>query len=216
MVATISANEKPLGDVFCDKYLFNIPPYQRPYSWTTEEAGELLDDLTEAMGSAGDVRELPPYFLGSIVLIKEHEKPEADVVDGQQRLTTLTILFSTLRDLELEARSRDDIDEFITQRGNRAKGLDDRYRLTVRDRDADFFRRQIQESDPPEIRHSELSDSQRNIIANREYFQNEIRNFSRARRERLTQFATQRCYLVVVEASDRTSAYRIFSVMNNR
>jgi uncharacterized protein with ParB-like and HNH nuclease domain len=40
-----------------------------------------------------------PYFFGSVVLIKEPQKREADVVDGQQRLTTLTILLCVLRDL---------------------------------------------------------------------------------------------------------------------
>ena len=84
---TIKASEKALVDVFCDKFLFSIPPYQRPYVWTTEEAEELFDDLKNAMG-AGDPSEASPYFMGSIVLIKEPEKPVADVVDGQQRLTT--------------------------------------------------------------------------------------------------------------------------------
>ena len=54
--------------------------------------------------SLGDGKEqiddLNPYFLGSIVLIKENvDKPDAQVVDGQQRLTTLTILLATLREL---------------------------------------------------------------------------------------------------------------------
>ena len=40
-----------------------------------------------------------PYFLGSVVLVKEKGIPAAEVIDGQQRLTTLTILFSVLRDL---------------------------------------------------------------------------------------------------------------------
>jgi hypothetical protein len=45
---TIEAAEKPILDIFCDKYLFRIPPYQRPYAWTTEQTSELLDDISIA------------------------------------------------------------------------------------------------------------------------------------------------------------------------
>src|SRR2546423_15250991 len=96
---TLEAAEKTLLDIFCDKYLFRIPSYQRPYAWTTEQTSELLDDITTACGESGEVANASPYFLGSIVLIKEPQASEADVVDGQQRLTTLTILLSVLRDL---------------------------------------------------------------------------------------------------------------------
>ena len=41
---TIEASEKPILDIFCDKYLFRIPSYQRPYAWTTEQTSELLVD----------------------------------------------------------------------------------------------------------------------------------------------------------------------------
>ncbi|MYF74056.1 MAG: DUF262 domain-containing protein [Gemmatimonadetes bacterium] len=98
MPATIEATELQLLDVFSDKYIFNIPPYQRPYAWTTEQTGELLDDLLYAMGRIEQMNEAPPYFLGSIVIIKkEKENPLAEVIDGQQRLTTLTILLCVLR-----------------------------------------------------------------------------------------------------------------------
>ncbi|MEZ0278390.1 MAG: DUF262 domain-containing protein, partial [Methylibium sp.] len=49
-----------------------------------------LDDIISAVGDQ-DPTDHAPYFLGSIVLIKDLERPEADVVDGQQRLTTLTV-----------------------------------------------------------------------------------------------------------------------------
>lgn len=44
---TLFAQETPLHKVFSDDYLFTIPSVQRPYSWTTNEAGELLDDLLD-------------------------------------------------------------------------------------------------------------------------------------------------------------------------
>ena len=99
MKQTIEAREQELKRVFSDDYLFEIPAYQRPYAWTTEQATELLDDLLTAMGNDGEMEEVSPYFLGSIVLIKDAHRALAQVVDGQQRLTTLTILFCALREL---------------------------------------------------------------------------------------------------------------------
>ena len=87
MPETIEAREQKLKDVFNDHYLFEISEYQRPYAWDKEQVGDLLDDLLYAMCCPGN----DPYFLGGIVLIKE-DGPKSQVVDGQQRLTTLTML----------------------------------------------------------------------------------------------------------------------------
>jgi uncharacterized protein with ParB-like and HNH nuclease domain len=77
-------------DIFDKSFRFFVPRYQRPYAWTTEETEELLNDLWTAFtADDGDLDEKDPYFLGSIVLIKEEHQPRAEVIDGQQRLTTV-------------------------------------------------------------------------------------------------------------------------------
>ena len=74
-----------------------FPPISAPYAWTTEQSRELFDDLVDFMKTRpGEVEDMPPYFLGSIVLIKSESAPNSDVVDGQQRLTTLTLLLSAI------------------------------------------------------------------------------------------------------------------------
>jgi hypothetical protein len=213
---TIKAAEKPLIKVFCDDYIFRVPSYQRPYAWTPDQAGQLLDDL---LGSLEDDEpsELSPYFLGSIVLIKEPQRSEADVVDGQQRLTTLTMLFCVLRDLEPNDRAAQ-VHKYVCQIGDVFAGTKDQFRLFPRDRDAEFFRQRIQElgatKSPPT--GEKLSDSQFNLIANAAYFRQRLESTDTGTRANLITFMVQRCFLVVVEASDRASAYRIFSVMNDR
>jgi len=93
MAKTLVAHEQPITKIFSDDYVFRIPGYQRPYAWTTEQAQELFDDLLMFMQAAGGpVDEMPPYFLGSIVLIKGEGAPDADVVDGQQRFLSLVAL----------------------------------------------------------------------------------------------------------------------------
>ena len=67
---------------------FVIPEYQRPYAWTEDETGALFDDLYRFFQTENTEN----FFLGSIVLIKNEQNRYADVIDGQQRLTTLSIL----------------------------------------------------------------------------------------------------------------------------
>ncbi|CDZ35842.1 Hypothetical protein NGAL_HAMBI1146_15840 [Neorhizobium galegae bv. officinalis] len=214
---TIEASEKPVLDIFCDKYLFRIPSYQRPYAWTTEQASELLNDIVTACGGSSDVADASPYFLGSIVLIKDPQKPEADVVDGQQRLTTLTILMSVLRDLS-DPKIATAIHSYVCQTGDPIKGTSDVFRLTPRERDAEFFRTMIQNeaatAQLPDVR--QFKDARARMVENASFLRERLKAFSDEERRRLTMYIAQRCYLVIVAASDQDSAFRIFSVMNSR
>lgn len=66
---------------------FRIPPYQREYAWGREEVGEFWSDLHRSLNDQS-------YFLGLVILTGDG--PMKDVVDGQQRLLTLTVLASAL------------------------------------------------------------------------------------------------------------------------
>jgi uncharacterized protein with ParB-like and HNH nuclease domain len=104
---SIQGSEKPVAKIFSDDFVFTIPNYQRPYAWTTDEAGELIEDLLIAIENGEKpVNELNPYFLGSIVLIKG-DGPRSQIVDGQQRLVTLTILLSAIRSLVGDKEAKD-------------------------------------------------------------------------------------------------------------
>ena len=75
--------------------LYQIPRYQRPYKWTDEQVDKLWDDITEAYDNQTE-----SYFLGSIITAAPKDNSSyRDIVDGQQRLTTLMILFTVVRDL---------------------------------------------------------------------------------------------------------------------
>ena len=132
MPVNIHATEKPLAKIFSNDFAFSIPAYQRPYAWTEEQAGELLSDFRAFLSdSAGPIQNVNPYFLGSIVLIKNEDLPEADVVDGQQRLTTLTILLAAIRHVVPESYSNE-ITKYIYEQGNMIEGTPNRYRLRLR------------------------------------------------------------------------------------
>jgi len=219
MAKTLVAHEQQLAKIFSDDYVFRIPGYQRPYAWGTEQAQELFDDLITFMQAAGGpVEEMPPYFLGSIVLIKADSSPEADVVDGQQRLTTLTILLAAIR-ASISEPSASDVTRLIYEKGSTILGAKDRFRLTLRERDCEFFQKFIQREDGVAqlLKHEVgLTDSQNNIRANASLYMQLLSQLPEAERLRLAQFAVTRCYLVVVATPDLDSAYRIFSVLNSR
>jgi len=72
---------------------FSVPVYQRSYSWKQEELEEVWEDILNAFRSNPD----SSYFLGAIVLSTEDQKEEQyQIIDGQQRLATLSVLFATL------------------------------------------------------------------------------------------------------------------------
>ena len=212
---TIKAEEKQLRRIFCDDFLFEIPDYQRPYAWTTEQTSELLDDLLIAM----ETGEETPYFLGSIVLIKEPDLACAKVVDGQQRLTTLTILFCVLRELSQKEERRSELDEYVRAKGKPLEGIEDRFRLSLRKRDQEVYRENIQSTGGLAAfvdGATNLPDSQQRIRENSKHLWNNLKDINEEKRDKLAKFLILRCFLVVVSAAEQESAYRIFSVMNDR
>src|SRR6218665_4063108 len=75
MAKTLEAHDKLIREIFEGSYQFEIPDYQSPYAWTTEQAEELFTDLVSAMQDARTSGTASQYFLGSIVLIKNDREP---------------------------------------------------------------------------------------------------------------------------------------------
>lgn len=220
MSQTLSAKEQAIAKIFSDDYAFTIPSYQRPYSWGEEQAQELLDDLTGALRDApANLADSAPYFLGSIVLIKSESKPEAMVVDGQQRLTTLTLLLSAIRSKVGNPQVKQGITKRIYEAGDVVSAVEPRYRLSLRERDREFFREYVQHENGLEkllaLKKTD-SDSQRLMQLNAALFVKGLAELDDATLTRLVQFVVTRCFLVVVATPDFDSAYRIFGVMNSR
>ena len=217
-MAKINGQEFPVKKVFSNDFDFEIPGYQRPYAWTTEEAGQLFEDLYDFMNQTNGNDE-EPYFLGSIVLIKEEGKPKSYVIDGQQRLTTLTILLSTIAN-RLKDDNRKAFMGYIMAPGNPVEDLEPKPRLALRERDREFFQRYIQTEDGLEsmlgLNRQELSDPQRNIVDNAELFMKRLDELDDGIVFEFGKFIVNRCYMVVVATATLNSAYRIFAVLNDR
>lgn len=214
----ITGKEYPLSKIFSADFEYHIPGYQRPYAWTEEETGILFDDLYEFFQTEA----IDNYFLGSIVLIKDENKPYADVIDGQQRLTTLSILFSVMANLFHTEAYRNNCKKYLQEEGNILEGIAAQPRIFLRDWDQDFFSKYIQDIqldalvqiDPVTLDTEAKRHIQKNCTVLREKFsevfndENDLLKF--------TQFILTRCFLVVVSTPNQESAFRVFSVMNSR
>jgi uncharacterized protein with ParB-like and HNH nuclease domain len=102
--------DRPLGEFFksSDIAKINIPIFQRPYSWTKDQVLQFLSDLDISVKNGSS------HFLGLIVYVAHSNQTKSiDVIDGQQRLTTIIITLSTIRDLmeDLNANFAWDEDE---------------------------------------------------------------------------------------------------------
>ncbi|MGN7246937.1 DUF262 domain-containing protein [Janibacter anophelis] len=218
MSKELSASNQPLEKVFSSDYQLTIPRYQRPYAWTADETLQLLEDLQAAAPSDGE-----PYFLGSIVLVNTGGV-EHDVIDGQQRLTTTTILMAVLRDLAASTNSKlaEGIQSYLAD-SSKAWKADAVVtpRLTLRPKDADFFRAWVQT--PGNIEgligltdNAAQTDSMQNIRGNAKALYGALKPLGAEAWEAFFEFLLERTELVVVATEDKSSAHRIFSVLNAR
>lgn len=103
----LHAYTRTISDLFSVKKKYVVPRFQRPYSWTKEKVSELWDDIISNISINDDGSfNHEEYFIGSLVLVGNSISPSMQIVDGQQRLTTLTILLSALCERFLEINKR--------------------------------------------------------------------------------------------------------------
>lgn len=103
-MAEITSLMKDIKGILDNKNQFVIPDFQLSFVWTAENVDTLFTDFDEDTNSYTDnLDTLPGYLLGNIVLISNESNPTRfDVIDGQQRLTTLTLIFCALNKLFMD------------------------------------------------------------------------------------------------------------------
>lgn len=176
-MSSIKGGEYPLSKIFSSEFNYNIPSYQRPYAWTIQETGILFDDLYDFYKNEDKEEN---YFLGSIVLIKQDDDPKSDVIDGQQRLTTLTILFAIIAHSLSDSDDRDEFKNYINEKGIKSQGIKPKPRLRIRERDNGFFKDYVQELKIDELTslnpESQDTEAKANIIRNAQILQQKIKD----------------------------------------
>jgi hypothetical protein len=230
MLSGFTAKPLALGNLLSAPYAFQVPSFQRPFSWTTKEAGQLLDDLTVALEEQANVDDArrDGYFLGAMLLTEP--SPAAplfaatgtiqrhDIIDGQQRLVTLTILLAVLRDV-LAQRGTSlpaGLEDLIECRG--AGGTRRQYRVELRGRERDFLTTYVQEPGGAGLlpSNNDLTEAESRILAVRDHFRVELGERSDDELGRIAAFVAEACHVALIAATSIDRAHRIFTVLNDR
>jgi len=215
-MAQIEGSKIILSKLF-DNFWFNIPEYQRPYVWEEEEVEELLDDLWYAYSNKSDSE----YFLGSLVLHKRNKR-EYDVLDGQQRLTTLFLMFLVIRDLLKNQEIARSCATFIIQKEDRLRDIPTRVKLLykIRKEAQDFIEKFLEEKSiikkKKEIENylEKKNVTLRNMAKSMLFILNYLKE--KTDLEGFTTFIFQKIVLMYVSTDDFEDAYLLFTILNNR
>lgn len=210
----MKADERTINQILTEQIRYEIPAYQRPYSWESGNVEQLLDDLWEAYEAKDE-----EYFIGSLITIERDKDRLYEVVDGQQRLTTLNLIFSRLRDAVDEPAKTALGARVLPQ--NPLTGEKEAPRLTLRQRDQVFFRRYVLggEAVPNDVRREiekDLDAPKQRIVENLEVIDAFIAQRDQGTLKHFANFVLSKVYVVFVTTASWQSAYRLFNVLNAR
>ena len=224
-MSKLNVDQKTIYELFSDtKADFLIPDYQRPYAWTEEQCLTLWNDIFEFAFPGDDYtkfdKDSDEYYLGPIVTFKNQDRQQ-EIIDGQQRLTTLMLLlrafyalFGYMQD-DNAKRTREAIEKCIWKTDE--FGRPDTSKLKINsevatDNDKDEFL--------TILRSGEVTKEQKSSYAqNYRFFQKQIDEFLHkypAFFAYLPQRIMNNCILLPIEAESQNTALRIFSTLNDR
>lgn len=217
-IREINIKRETLGHALADGN-WAVPRYQRAYAWEERNVRELFSDFETAIND-----NQPEYFLGSIVVTQSaSDRPE--IVDGQQRLATISIFLAAVRDYLFGSDEKD------TAKGIQGKFLltDDIWtkdltpKLKLNDVDHDFFQRTVLEPPTPGRKkikptrdsHRRIQDAQ--SIASEQVYK--IASASGQPDQKLREwvdFLEKRALVIWVAVPDDLNAFTIFETLNDR
>lgn len=225
MAQKIESDKLLVKDVFSKWY--RIPEYQRPYVWENDQVTELLDDVMQARNSNPESQ----YFLGSMVLKKNTKEEgttkyeEYDLLDGQQRLTTLFLITAVVRDLtpKTNASRLKTCHETIYQMANPDDNIPERLRIVfdIRDQVKSFIHQFVKEEggtrkeDELKLKIANqnedvsIKNMAKAILTIRDYFSNNHIN-------EFFPYLRSNVLMIYVSSDELEDAFRLFTVMNSR
>lgn len=192
---------KSIKEIFQDKYI--IPLYQRNFAWEETEIEKLLQDIFESYNTHKN-----QYFLGSLIVIRRKNTNIYEVIDGQQRLTALSLIIKELGDYEettpqlvLSYDSRPEVEDFLKRyysstRFDEQEGVI--HASTKRMREAVGIIRETQ------------------LDAKSDKIEKKIGSESWAGKKDFQKYLYENVKLVRVEIPDDTDVAAYFEIMNNR
>jgi len=206
----LNADPMNVGDLLGKKAIYRVPGYQRQFSWDTPHFDDLWSDILEG------IKRDRPHHLNEVKLVPCRDKSpeEFQIIDGQQRLTAVSILIAAMRD-EYQRRNLDS--KYVEELQNL---------LQTKDRDANTVRnlRLLNEGDTDDDRQYELifnGDPESETIdgqigAAYRFFKRKLKDCSRSRLDDIRGYTIHRLSLIRTVIENMVQAFVMFSTTNSR
>ena len=167
--------DKTIKDLLVSGHQFEIPRFQRAYSWEKRHYAEFLNDIISNLKVVDGSISANPYFVGTMLFIGNFVDADRDVikvVDGQQRLTTITILFSVMSEV-LKSQGHEGLAEKIFEYIMREDDDENPMRILKTKSNYPYFAYYIQDFNK-EYKDKPRSEEEDNIRQTYEYFKASI------------------------------------------
>lgn len=200
------------GEKQCFIPVYHIPVYQRAYSWEEKQWKCFLDDLREA--TKGDNH----YFFGNVLLEKSGNGSKVDIIDGQQRITTIVIfaraLYNVLKDKAASEKLNPEMenDKFLSYIEEDYLICRSKPKLEAVEYDRDYFKNVVIDNKGT---HDPQTPSQGRIKKAKEFFTKELKNLSIS--DLLDIFKVmQNAEILSIYFENKKDSILMFELQNNR
>lgn len=211
MVRRLSVQVVNVGELLSGDQRYRLPWFQRAYSWQIQHVWRLTDSIIDAIRRPAKEQSL---HLGTLTLARKSDAGDTAIVDGHQRMMTLTILFAVLRDLENDADERARLDSKIvgtTQRDGKRS-----FRFIANPVLEEFCATFVQNDGATEVMYEddalEMSATERNIIDNRDSLRERLGRMTIEERRNIAHFVASRCHLVLQIMADENAAWEMLRI----
>jgi len=212
------AQDKLIKDVlFSGTNKFRIPRYQRPYSWGIDQINEFWNDLDNEKES---------YFLGGFIFNYESEKDGyIDVIDGQQRILTITIFIAVLRDICKNINR--DLSRIIQTSGIAFVDpytMDQTYKVEVGDSTREYFEKYIQSGENHIYGNKGITKEEKSIYNAYDFFHKKVTKSVEGKQDKASKVdwindirkRLDGLNVIKIEIQSEEDAYEIFETTNAR
>ncbi|MCB1547562.1 MAG: DUF262 domain-containing protein [Hyphomicrobiaceae bacterium] len=217
-----------LRELLSGKQVLKTPAFQRRYAWTPKEAGQLIVDLLHDFVSEPEPASPAEVFLGTILLLSEVGAPaqlpggadpasqsEHEIIDGLQRLVTLSVLVAVLRDAIEDADVVDELERCLFVHSDVAPAPP---RLGLPDPEGGYLREAVFRR-PGEREAGDDgvdTDGEERFAAVLDLFRQEIGDLAPDQRIAFARYLLEACTFIIVVTADIDRALQMFTVLNDR
>jgi uncharacterized protein with ParB-like and HNH nuclease domain len=218
-----------IREVFSSPFWFCIPDYQRPYVWGKDEITELIDDISYAAKHNPEGE----YFLGSMVLRKKTHRQENvnfeehELLDGQQRLTTLMLILACVRDHVDDTGLKDTCRKMLYQKESTWENIPGRNRIiyNIRDNVSKFIKQHVESdngSKNPNLsqfiagKNLSLNNMAAGVHTIHNCFNDANRFSDQDSFNHFVRYLFNNVLFIYVATEDFDDAFRLFTILNDR